>query len=49
MVARPGFDVSTSLGKAVRLGEYLHHFTTAVWGDEDPGAESLGVQLQWRL
>ncbi len=47
MIARPGFDVSIPLGNAVRLGGYLHHFTSAVWGEDDPGAESVGLQLNW--
>lgn len=49
VILRPGLDVSVSLGEGVSLGGYVHHFTSGPWGDEDPGAEAVGVTLGWRF
>ena len=47
LVMRPGVDVGVTLAPSVRAGAYLHHYTSTAWGEDDPGAESIGLQLQW--
>lgn len=49
IVLRPGLDVSLALGRGVTFGGYVHHFTSGPWGDENPGAEAVGLSLGWNF
>ncbi len=46
---RSGFELDLRLGDAHNVGLIFYHLSNAVLYDQNPGAESLALQLTWRL